>query len=1011
MSKRESFLLKIWRKLRRQRPQAARERVRAKLPRVPVSTLEPLEGRIAPAAVINPMTITFTDLDGDLVTVKLTKAFGATGSDLTTAASAIFKFADASGNTSPFGDSGPQQLQLINLQSAGTVGGVSVMNGTSITVTATPVTGSITPGNDVTTVGAIQAGGIALGAVSIDGDLGQIDAGGSSSTTAIKSLSAKSIGAATTITQLGVPSFESLIVGGLGSLSVEGETNGFVHVVNRVDSFNQIRAAGNIGKINIGGSLAGVVDPTSGLLGSVQADANIGAVKIGGSLSGGGGDLSGSLVALNGKIASISIGGYGTPGGVTGGDGQNSGIIYAGASIGAVTITGDLTGGSKTATGSIRAGTNLGAVKILGDITGGVGSNSGWINAGGNIASITLGDSTADDLKGGTGTSSGLISAGGTVGAVKIAGNVVGDGLSSGGITAGGKLTSVTIGGSLFGGLNTDGTSDGSGVIAASGDLGTVKIGGDMKGGGGAYSGMINATGKFSSLTIGGQLVGGVGANSGVVFSSTNPDVAHDFGKLVISQGIVGGRGPNSGSVIADGRLLNVTVGSVPPASAGAATVAVQGGTNTFSGSILSHFSIGTVKITGDLVGGSAANSGSIQAVGNLANVTVLGSLHGSAGDFSGTILSQDERTADGPKPGNIGRISVTGTIGGGSGYHAGAIDAQGNIASATVGSISAGGTIFAGSSLENAGSAKLINVLGGFAGGGIEVDGTLTTLKVKGDVTGSAVRAADSIRSLTVGGNLDDSLISARGQAVASRSADVAIGSLTIGGRAETTGNVSGSQILAGYDLDGVAVNPHAQIGSVKVTHDWTASSLIAGIVDANSDGFGGGDDELIPLVEGDTSTVISKIASITIGGTVSGTPEGVNPNDTFGFEAQQIGKFKSAAGSLALTALPGQSFTLDSDTFLREIEAVLATGSNGVTKTGAGTLSLSGNSPGEGTIITDGSILNLGGGTPPSLILPNAVTPTTGIITTPAVGSTVISPTEIPNLTLPVDSDDEPR
>jgi hypothetical protein len=37
-------------------------------------TIEPLEARIAPATLLNPTTVTYQDIDGDNVTVKLNKA-------------------------------------------------------------------------------------------------------------------------------------------------------------------------------------------------------------------------------------------------------------------------------------------------------------------------------------------------------------------------------------------------------------------------------------------------------------------------------------------------------------------------------------------------------------------------------------------------------------------------------------------------------------------------------------------------------------------------------------------------------------------------------------------------------------------------------------------------------------------------------------------------------------------------------------------------------------------------
>jgi hypothetical protein len=57
-------------------PQAAAE---PKRPRTD-SSFEPLEGRIAPAVLLNATTIQFTDTDGDLVTVKFSKSLFQPGS-------------------------------------------------------------------------------------------------------------------------------------------------------------------------------------------------------------------------------------------------------------------------------------------------------------------------------------------------------------------------------------------------------------------------------------------------------------------------------------------------------------------------------------------------------------------------------------------------------------------------------------------------------------------------------------------------------------------------------------------------------------------------------------------------------------------------------------------------------------------------------------------------------------------------------------------------------------------
>src|SRR5581483_11634794 len=73
--------------------------------------LEPLESRIAPATLVNPTTITFQDHDGDLVTVKSSKAIFS--SEATADLILHFDTGTVSGNNSV-----KQQLQLVDLTKA-----------------------------------------------------------------------------------------------------------------------------------------------------------------------------------------------------------------------------------------------------------------------------------------------------------------------------------------------------------------------------------------------------------------------------------------------------------------------------------------------------------------------------------------------------------------------------------------------------------------------------------------------------------------------------------------------------------------------------------------------------------------------------------------------------------------------------------------------------------------------------------------------------------------------------
>ena len=104
---------------------AARERVR--------SGIEPLEGRIAPAVLVNAHMFTFDDIDGDHVTVNFSANIFDTTHPATLPASldAIFKFIGPANAASNFADTGPQQLQMIDLSKVafllqGRVSGLSV---------------------------------------------------------------------------------------------------------------------------------------------------------------------------------------------------------------------------------------------------------------------------------------------------------------------------------------------------------------------------------------------------------------------------------------------------------------------------------------------------------------------------------------------------------------------------------------------------------------------------------------------------------------------------------------------------------------------------------------------------------------------------------------------------------------------------------------------------------------------------------------------------------------------
>jgi len=274
------------------------------------SLIEVLETRIAPAAVF-----TFTDVDGDLVTLKTSKG---TNADL--AAPGVVTLA-ASGVG--------MQLQKLDLSlNAG------VFAGTNVTLAAKR---GPQGGDGRVNLGFLDAsttgGGTALnlGKVTLAGDLGQIEAGTAPGSTAVKALSVLSMGTLGLTTQAG-GDLDSIFLGPLGTLKVAGDVRAASLLI-----------AAEVGKLTIGGSLVG----GSGMLsGSIRSTDTIGSAKIGHNIEGG--------------------------------SGANSGLLSA-SKLTNVTLGGSLIGGSNTESGQIQATGDIVSLKIAHDIVGGTGTNSGEI--------------------------------------------------------------------------------------------------------------------------------------------------------------------------------------------------------------------------------------------------------------------------------------------------------------------------------------------------------------------------------------------------------------------------------------------------------------------------------------------------------------------------------------------------------------------------------------------------------------------------------------------------------
>ena len=226
--------------------------------------------------------------------------------------------------------------------------------------------------------------------------------------------------------------------------------------------------------------------------------------------------------------------------------------------------------------------------------------------------------------------------------------------------------------------------------------------------------------------------------------------------------------------------------------------------------------------------------------------------------------------------------MKVGGNIQGGSVSTAVSSTLAGSIQAGSLASLTVGGSIIAGT---ETGGGTLDN------SGAVRIAGSIGAIVVKGSLIGNDTQRV---------------LITALGQPTSIATSDLAIKSLTVGGRVES------ADILAGYNSSGTpsGVNADAQIGAV-VVGDWIASNLVAGVQDDANPAFNAffGDGNDVKITDpNDAANIVSKIASILIKGTARGT---IGGSDHFGFVAQQIGSFK--IGTAAFPLIPGAASTLD--------------------------------------------------------------------------------------------------
>jgi hypothetical protein len=518
--------------------------------------LDELESRVVPAGFND---FAFTNVDGSLVRVHLSRPLLTSANE-----SSIFTL-----DNQGLG----QQLEEINLTSLGTSA-----NGLSLSVTAVPGT---LGGDGFVNVGFIDATGINLGAITIHGDLGAIDAGSQSKpATAITALTVQSMGEFSTSTQAGTGTLESDISGKLEALAVASDLDGVF-----------INVTGSMGTVKVGGSLIGATAQNSG---TIQASGTLGAVTVGGDILGGTGDFTGAIYAKT-SVKSVTVGGN-----VIGG-GDYSGQIYSPGPLGTVTIGGNLVGGPGVNSGQIYCETRLAAVRIGGSLVGGSGEYSG------QIAAASMGPvAITGSLVGGPTQDAGQIVADADIGIVTIHGNVVGGaGNYTGQVTSlNGSIAGARVGGSIVGGSGVN-----SGQIdtdpSTGGSIGPVAIAGNLEGGSGTGSGEIFANTTLAALYVGNSII--AGSNNGAMTQSGAIRAGANIGAITIGGSLLGtSDSPVLITAVGQASLARVAKTDVAIASlsvAGKVQYAdILAGYDENLNGVNGQASIGRVKVGGDWI-------------------------------------------------------------------------------------------------------------------------------------------------------------------------------------------------------------------------------------------------------------------------------------------------------------------------------------------------------------------------------------------------------------------------
>ena len=651
-----------------------------------------------------------------------------------------------------------------------------------------------------------------------------------------------------------------------------------------------IGSAGAGGGAGLGGALF-VANQATVTVSNVSLTANVAV--------GGNGGSGGGLIGGGGG----GMGGSGANGGGGGASGGGGGLGF-GASGG-----GPSTGGQPgIASGASPGGDGASSIGLPGGGPGGSGGAFGGGGGGGSAGFIRAGGG------GGVGGITGTLDTGGNGGFGGGGGG--GDQAGSGGFGGGGSSAFTVGGGGGFGGGGA-GSSTGPLVFGAGGFGGGNGSGstGGAGGGGGLGAGGAIFVQQGGNLTLGGPLTvngnavtGGTGAAAAVGGSALGAGLfLQGNGTLTLSPGA--GQTQTVSDAIADQTGSGGTGGN-----AGSYSLQKQGaGTTVLSG--INTYTGGTTVSAGTLQGTTA----SLQ--GNIVNNAAVAFDQSGNGTYSGTIIGTGSLTKSG-----TGMVTLAGS----STYQGGTTISGGTIAINNASALGTGVVRLSGGNLTSAATVTLANDITFTAGAGVIAAATGTTLTLAPNTVSFSL-VPDTV--MTFGGAADAGTVVY--SAATSFITNVAFSTVVAGGTLRAGANTFGS--LTGNDRATTVVNAGATLDfndfASTVTNLQGAGSVLTGasaaaaitVAQGNFSGAIGGAGQLVKTGAG---TLMLTGANTYSGGTTvsGGTLQGTS------------------------TSLQGAIANNADVTFYQGFAGTYAgamSGSGSLTKSGGGTLLLTGTNP----------------------------------------------------------------